>query len=38
MNLFTKIDRFLRPSKYKEDRITKPLELIKNDDYLLNSM
>ena len=34
MNIFTKIDRFFHPSKYKDDRITKPLALVKERDYV----
>lgn len=34
MNIFTKIDKFFRPSKYKEDTITKPLALMKKNDYI----
>ena len=34
MNIFTKIDRFFHPSKYKDDRITKPLALVKEKDYV----
>lgn len=34
MNIFTKLDRFFHPSKYKDDRITKPLALVKERDYV----
>lgn len=34
MNIFTKLDRFFHPSKYKDDRITKPLALVKEKDYV----
>lgn len=34
MNIFTKIDRFFHPSKYKDDRITKPLALVNEKDYV----
>ena len=34
MNIFTKLDKFFHPSKYKDDRITKPLALVKEKDYV----